>query len=118
MNSGTEFRVGDLVEVRSKDEILRTLDKNGRFEQVPFMPQMFEYCGKRFRVSKRAHKFCDTANSTGARQINNVVHLEDLRCSGRDYDGCQSACLLYFKDVWLKPVQAAVATEKPLPSSP
>ena len=26
------------------------------------MPQMFEYCGKRFKVYKRAHKTCDTVN--------------------------------------------------------
>src|SRR5262245_7050350 len=36
--------VGDWVEVRSKEEILRTLDKSGRLEGLPFMPQMFQYC--------------------------------------------------------------------------
>ena len=46
----TKLCAGDWVEVRSKEEILRTLDKNGRLEDMPFMPQMFEYCGKRFRV--------------------------------------------------------------------
>ena len=51
--------VGDWVEVRSKEEILATLDKNGRLEEMPFMPQMFQYCGQRFQVHKRAHKTCD-----------------------------------------------------------
>ena len=54
------LRAGDWVEVRSKEEILRSLDKNGRLEGLPFMPQMFQYCGQRFRVFKRAHKTCDT----------------------------------------------------------
>ena len=44
------------MEVRSKEEILRTLDKSGRLEGLPFMPQMFQYCGQRFQVYKRAHK--------------------------------------------------------------
>ena len=44
------FRVGQLVEVRSKEEILRSFDKAGKLEGLPFMPEMFEYCGKRFRV--------------------------------------------------------------------
>jgi hypothetical protein len=97
------FRVGDWVEVRSKDEILATLDKNGRFEGMPFMPQMLQYCGKQFQVSKSAHKACDTATfSGGAFSINDVVHLENLRCTGADYDRCQSACLFYFKYAWLK----------------
>ena len=99
------LRVGDWVEVRSKAEILATLDKNGRFEGMPFMPQMLQYCGKRFQVSKSAHKACDTATfSGGAFAVKDVVHLENLRCTGADYDGCQSACLFYFKHAWLKPV--------------
>lgn len=106
MASETKFRVGDWVEVRSKEEVLQTLDQNGRYEEVPFMPQMFEYCGKRFQVYKSAHKACDTANSTGARSVNDVVHLENLRCTGRNYDGCQSACLFYFKEVWLRPAES------------
>ena len=56
----SKLHAGDWVEVRSKDEILRTLDKQGRLDGMPFMPQMFQYCGKRFEVYKRAHKTCDT----------------------------------------------------------
>jgi hypothetical protein len=56
---------GDWVEVRSKTEILMSLDEKGRFQGLPFMPQMFQYCGQRFRVYKRAHKTCDTVNQTG-----------------------------------------------------
>ena len=43
---------GDWVEVRSRDEILATLDKDGRLDGMPFMPEMFAFCGKRFRVYK------------------------------------------------------------------
>ena len=56
------LQAGDWVEVRSKEEILRSLDRNGRLEALPFMPQMFEYCGRRFKMYKRAHKTCDTIN--------------------------------------------------------
>src|SRR6266567_2100056 len=37
---------GDLVRVRSKEEILRTLDKKAQLQNLPFMPEMFEFCGK------------------------------------------------------------------------
>ena len=60
------LRAGDWVEVRSKDEILRTLDKNGCLEEMPFMPQMFEYCGKRLMVQKRAHKILRSRLHYGA----------------------------------------------------
>src|SRR5947199_387492 len=45
---------GDWVEILSKNEILATLDSNGRLEGLPFMPQMLKFCGRRFQVHKRA----------------------------------------------------------------
>jgi hypothetical protein len=98
------LRADDWVEVRSKAEILRSLDNKGCLEGLPFMPQMFEYCGRRFKIFKRAHKTCDTVNPPGSRRINSAVHLE-LRCDGKAYGGCQAACLIFWKEVWLKPVK-------------
>ena len=98
----SKLRAGDWVEVRTKEEILETLDKSGRLEELPFMPQMFQYCGQRFRVYKRAHKTCDTVTDTGGRRLRNGVHL-DLRCDGEAYGGCQAACLIFWKEAWLKP---------------
>lgn len=98
---------GQWVEVRSKEEILATLDKSGRLDGLPFQPQMFNYCGKRLRVFKRAHKTCDWVYDTGARALEGGVHLDGVRCDGAAYGGCQSACLLYWKEAWLKPVDEA-----------
>lgn len=99
------IKADDLVEVRSKQEILRTLDKGGSTEGLPFAPQMFDYCGQRFRVYKRAHKTCDTVSGTGGRRLESGIHL-DLRCDGKAYGGCQAGCLLFWKEAWLKPVSA------------
>ncbi|WP_245471097.1 hypothetical protein [Bradyrhizobium genosp. SA-3] len=104
----TSLSAGDWVEVRSKEEILRTLDKNGRLDEMPFMPQMFEYCGRRFKVYKRAHKTCDTVNPIAGRRLPNSVHL-DTRCDGKAYGGCQAACLLFWKEAWLKPVDESAS---------
>ncbi len=99
------LRVGDWVEVRSKEEILRTLDAKGQLEGTPFMPEMFQYCGQRFQVYKRAHKTCDytTQYPYHTRRLANTVHLE-TRCDGKAHDGCQAGCLLYWKLAWLRPV--------------
>jgi hypothetical protein len=96
-----KLRVGDWVQIRSKEEILSTLDKNGRMEGLPFMPQMFHYCGKKFRVYKRAHKTCEWVYTLRSRRLSNAVHLE-LRCDGEAYGGCQTACLLYWKEAWVR----------------
>jgi hypothetical protein len=99
------LRVGDLVEVRSQDEILATLDDNGEFESLPFMPEMLQYCGQQLTVQSVAHKLCDTISYTGIRKMDNAVHLTGGRCDGSAHGGCQTACLIYWKDAWLKRVQ-------------
>jgi hypothetical protein len=100
--STSHLKAGDWVEVRSKDEILRTLDKSGRLDGLPFMPEMFSFCGQRFRVYKRAHKTCDTVNDYKGRKMKAAVHLEGVRCDGQAHGGCEAACLIFWKEAWLK----------------
>ncbi|HEY1308731.1 MAG TPA: hypothetical protein VGF24_34545 [Vicinamibacterales bacterium] len=114
--SQEDFRAGDWVEVRSKEEILRTLDERGELESMPFMPEMFAFCGQRLRVYKRAHKTCDTVNDYKGRKLKDAVHLEGTRCDGRSHGGCEAGCLLFWKTAWLKPVSPDVA--KPIESAP
>ena len=94
------------MEVRSAEEILATLDEQGCLDALPFMPEMLQYCGKRFRVFKSAHKTCDTIKDwTTMRRMTNAVHLEELRCDGEAHGGCQAGCLLFWKGAWLKSVR-------------
>lgn len=99
-----KLRVGDWVEVKSKEEILRTLDKGGQLEALPFMPEMFQYCGKRFQIFRRAHKTCNPPSGLQARRMANCVHLTGLRCDGGAHGGCQAGCLIFWKAAWLRKV--------------
>jgi hypothetical protein len=111
--SHARVHAGDWVEVRSKEEILATLDERGRLDGLPFMPQMFQYCGLRFKVFKSAHKTCDTASGVyRGRLLPGGVHL-DLRCDGKAYGGCQAGCLIFWKQAWLKPIDASTNTTEP-----
>lgn len=94
---------GDWVQVRSKEEILRTLDENGRLEGMPFMPEMFQYCEKKFQVYKRAHKSCDytTPYPFRSRRIRRTVFL-NTRCEGSAHGGCQAGCMIFWREEWLK----------------
>lgn len=96
------LRVGDWVVVRSREEILSTLDNCARFENLPFQPEMLAFCGRRMRVAKVAHKTCDTAKKTGGRRMMNAVHLEGARCDGGGHDDCQADCVFFWKEVWLR----------------
>jgi hypothetical protein len=103
MTSGSGKLVpGDWVEIRSKEEILRTLDGRGELDSLPFMPEMLQYCGQRFQVFKSAHKKCDPPNGLQARRMTQAVHLDEVRCDGAAHGGCQAGCLIFWKESWLK----------------
>ena len=111
------LRAGEWVEVRSADEILSTLDGTGALDALPFMPEMLQYCGRRFRVGKSSHKTCDTIATYVIRKMDNTVHLEDLRCDGSGHDGCQAACLIFWKEAWLKRTTAPAGASQGAPAA-
>lgn len=98
------LRVGEIVEVRSETEILATIDERGELDALPFMPEMRQFCGRRFRVDKLAVKLCDTINGSGMYRMDHAVHLGSVRCDGQAHGGCQAGCLIYWKEAWLKRV--------------
>jgi len=105
------------VEVKSPEEILLTLDDRGTMDRLPFMPEMMQFCGSRFQVSKRALKTCTsgTKETAGMRvfRTDDVVLLEDLRCSGADHDGCQKECTIFWREAWLRRVDDPAAPSRP-----
>jgi hypothetical protein len=99
----SQFRAGEVVEIRSKEEILASLDERGCLDGLPFMPEMLQHCGRRFRLGAVAHKTCETANRTWkGRRVERAVHLAGVRCDGSAHGGCQADCNLFWKDAWLK----------------
>jgi hypothetical protein len=87
-NKKLHLKAGEWVEVRSQAEILASLDELGRFDNLPFMPEMLQYCGQRLRVFKRADKTCDPAHEPWSiRRMTDSVHLEGARCDGTGHGG-------------------------------
>ena len=111
------LRRGDLVEVKTPSEILETLDADGTLDLLPFMPEMLEYCGRRLKVAQRAVKTCTSGTRAGSTMLgfrsDDVVLLEGLRCSGADHDGCQKACMIFWREAWLRKVKDANLESKP-----
>ena len=113
VKESSKLRAGEWVEVRSKDEILATLDQNARLDGLPFMPEMLQHCGKRLQVFKRAHKTCDPPRGMRARRMLDTVHLEGVRCGGELHGGCQAGCLIFWKAAWLRRVSSESDVEEP-----
>jgi hypothetical protein len=105
-----KLRTGDWVEVKSVSEVAQTLGAAGTLDGMPFMPEMLDFCGRRFRVLRRCEKSC--VELAGGKYeirefaIDDVVLLEISRCSGSDHGGCQRACVLFWKEQWLRKIDA------------
>jgi hypothetical protein len=98
---------GELVRVRSLEEILSTLDHRGRCQGLPFMsPVMNDFCGGTFTVKKRVDRFFDESRWRSLR-LKDVVILEGVHCEpppdiGEDWAGCKRTCFLFWKEAWLE----------------
>lgn len=100
------LRVGEVAEILSQEKIRATLDEKGMLEGLPFTSGMWKYCGKKYRVYRRSEKIC--VEGAHLRHMKNAVSLDSLRCDGADHDGCKRACLIFWKEAWLKRSEGAV----------
>ena len=93
---------GEMVEVKSFEEISATLDENQKYKGLYFMPEMEKFCGKKFRIFKRAEII--KLESTGeVRKLTcPAVFLEGVYCDGENHDGCDRSCFLFWREVWLR----------------
>lgn len=107
--TNVKFKTGDFVGVLKYEEIQKTLDANGTLDGLPFMPEMIQYCGKRFRVKLNVEKTCVSCLFTSHRVqnsirqfiLNDIIFLENLRCDGNFHDSCQEGCMIFWKSSWL-----------------
>jgi 2-polyprenyl-6-methoxyphenol hydroxylase-like FAD-dependent oxidoreductase len=103
------LRQGDTVVVRSAQEILATLDADGRLDAMPFMPEMIAYIGREMQVDRRIERTC--VEGPGLRGLRDTVFLEAARCDGVRHDGCQRGCMMFWKTAWL-------SADRTVPSDP
>jgi hypothetical protein len=114
-----DLRPGEIVQVRSFEEIRRTLDDHGMLNGLLFMPEMLAACGRQFRVFRRVDKLHDWLGHTGLRRVHNTVLLEGQRCDGGGHDGCQSGCYMRWNEAWLRRMPRGTTDSPPVatPSS-
>jgi hypothetical protein len=107
-------KTGDLVRVRSREEIQATLNFWGQLKGCMFMPEMAPYCGTTQQVLKRMERFVDERDYH-VKVSQGIVLLEGLNCQGTsDYGRCDRACFYFWREEWLEKVggiSEQVATE-------
>ncbi|BDQ02802.1 hypothetical protein [Ignavibacterium sp.] len=93
---------GELVQVRSFEEILKTLDKRGKNKGLSFEPDMKMFCGKQFTVRNRLEKMILERNGKMV-EVKNSVILDGVTCECFfAFGGCPRKEFQYWREIWLK----------------
>jgi hypothetical protein len=106
LKSNNILEPGDIVIVRSKEEILETLDENNKLEGCGFMEEMWKFCNTQQKVLKRVNYFFDERNSKFYK-TKDIVLLKGNHCSGKLsklMPRCDRSCYYFWKERWLKKI--------------
>ena len=98
-----DLQPGEMVEVKTVEEVLATLDGNRRHKGLLWMTGMRKYCGTRRRVYRKVEKIMLESNGQ-LRAMKHTVLLEGAMCDGRAFGGCDRSCFHFWREGWLKRV--------------
>jgi hypothetical protein len=100
---------GDLVRVRSREEIEATLNHWRQLKGCTFMPEMRSYCGTTQRVLKVMERFVDERDLR-IKKCKGIVLLEGVMCQGTaDFGRCDRSCLIFWREEWLEAMSGSNA---------
>lgn len=94
---------GELIEVKSWEEIGQTLDPASKAAGLLFMPEMRAFCGMKLRVRKQVHRIV-IENGGGVRRLYHTVLLDNAICDGARV-GCDRSCYFFWREAWLRRVE-------------
>ena len=103
-----DLRPGDTVEVRSREEIVATLDARGKTRGLWFDPEMVPYCGRQYRVQERVEQIIDERTGEMIRIPSDCLILKGVVCSGDHSPGrwlCPREIYPYWREAWLRRVE-------------
>ena len=99
---------GDVVRVRSPEEIRATLDSSGLNRGLSFDREMLPHCGRTYRVQARVRRIVDDRTGRIIDISRDCIILEGVVCSGERTVGCwfcPRAIYSYWREAWLERVE-------------
>lgn len=102
--STASLKAGDLVRVRSKEEIEATLNHWRQLKGCTFMEEMEPYCGSTQQVLKPVERFLDERDYR-IKNCRGIIILEALMCQGTERFGpCDRSCFYFWREEWLEKI--------------
>jgi hypothetical protein len=113
----TELKPGDLVQVRPKREISRTLDVGGKCRGLWFDREMLPYCGETHAVKRKVQRFINEQTGAMVELESDCYILDGVVCRGEVSEArwfCPRAIYPWWREAWLDN-GAAQSVRRPRP---
>jgi hypothetical protein len=103
-NKQAHLVTGDMVCVRTREEIEATLDPFKELKGCAFLENMWQYCSSTQRVLQPVERFLDERDYK-VKKAKGLVVLEGIICHGTPAFGrCDRCCHLFWREEWLKKI--------------
>jgi hypothetical protein len=93
---------GELVRIKSREEIMATLDANLLNRGMGFDAEMSRFCGRTARVKARATRIVDERSGRMLTMKNPCIILEDIVCEGAFTANCPREYVCWWREIWLE----------------
>jgi hypothetical protein len=100
-----DIQPGELVRVKPKAEILKTLNADRLNRGMGFEEEMARYCGRTARVVSRVDRCIDEKTGRMLHMKNPCIVLEGLVCEGVYKVNCPREFLPFWREIWLERVE-------------
>jgi hypothetical protein len=102
-----DLRPGDLVRIKSKEEIEATLDSSLHNRGLSFDGEMANYCGRTARVRARVNRLIEESTGEMLDIKSDCIVLEGVVCTADYHRFCSRAIYPYWREIWLDKVADA-----------
>ena len=107
-----DLRPGELVRIKSKKEIVATLDHTNHNRGLSFDGEMSNYCGRTARVRARVNHILDERTGEMINIKSDCIILEGVVCAGDYYRFCTRAIYPYWREIWLERIAESTRGER------
>jgi hypothetical protein len=103
-----DLRPGDLVRIKSKEEIEATLDETSHNRGLSFDGEMSNYCGRTARVQARVNRLIEESTGEMVEIGSDCIILDGVVCAADYHRFCTRAIYPYWREVWLEKIDDAL----------
>ncbi|MGV9712250.1 hypothetical protein ACWDTI_16495 [Gordonia sp. NPDC003424] len=99
-----DLKPGELVRIKSKEEIVATLNQDLLNRGMGFEEEMARYCGSTARVKARVTKCIDERTGELLTMKSPCIVLDNVVCAGVYHGSCPREFIPFWREIWLERV--------------